>query len=492
MYYVQVNKDSPTGGLYAVPTLGGTPRKLLANVDSPVTFSPDGKQIAYVSQTSSHGAMSQLVVANADGSSPRPMYVANPPVLFFDKNGPSWSPDGERIAVGTMSVSEQAGTSTGIAMVALSGEMTPLVPKLSGRVARLQWLHDGSGLVYCATANFGAVTSGNFQQGEQIWFVSYPQGEVSRITNDLNNYGNASLGVTADDSTLVTTQKTVRSEIWRVSNDLRDVKQITSGPEDGWFNLAAAAGKIAYSSRPTAYRSLWVAHSDGTKPVQVTPEGDLVGTFAFSPDGQSIVYAGIAKATKKLDIRIVNSDGSNARQLTTTGLNRVPSFSADGQWVYHLHESEGKNHLFKRSIAGGEPVQVSELQLLTRADSVSHRGDRMVVWYFDEKTLRWQFGILSLENGKLLQTPELSRPGTLSPGDMPLPAWAPADDALLFPETHNGVSNLWKLPLDGGPRTQLTHFTSDIIWSFAVAPDGTLFIGRGTVESDAILIHNFR
>jgi Tol biopolymer transport system component len=151
-----------------------------------------------------------------------------------------------------------------------------------------------------------------------------------------------------------------------------------------------------------------------------------------------------------------------------------------------------KTTCFKLSIAGGEPVQVSELQLLTRADSISHRGDRMVVWYFDEKTSQWQLGIMSLENGRVLQTLERLLPGTLSPGNMPLPAWAPADDALLFLETHNGVSNVWKLPLNGGPRTQLTHFTSDIIWSFAVAPDGTLFLGRGNIESDAILIHNFR
>ena len=334
-----------------------------------MTFSPDGKQIAYVSQISPQGPISQLVVANADGSSPRPLSVANPPALSFDKNGPSWSPDGKRIAAGTRSVSEQGGASTGIAMVALSGAVTPLVPKLPGLVSRLQWLHDGSGLVFCATANFGGAISGNFQKGEQLWFVSYPQGEVSRITNDLNSYGNASLGVTADDSTLVTTQNTLRSEIWRVSRDLRDVKQVTSGPEDGWATLIAAADKIAYTSSPTQYRSLWVADSDGSKPVQVTPEGDNIGGCSFSPDGRSIVCGLIPKATKTMAIWIMNSDGSNARPLPLTGFNRGPTFSADGQWVYYTHRSEGKFYLFKLSIVGGQPVQVSDLQVQVGTDS---------------------------------------------------------------------------------------------------------------------------
>ena len=115
----------------------------------------------------------------------------------------------------------------------------------------------------------------------------------------------------------------------------------------------------------------------------------------------------------------------------------------------------------------------------------------MVVWSFDEKTVQWRLGIVSAESGKLLRTLELSLPPTLSPWAMQLPSWSLDDDALLFPETHDGVSNLWKFPLNGGQSTQLTHFTSDMIWNFALAPDGTLFVARGNIESDAILIRNF-
>jgi Tol biopolymer transport system component len=346
--------------------------------------------------------------------------------------------------------------------------------------------------VYCATASFGGSASGAFQKGEQLWIVSYPQGEVSRITNDLNNYGDASLGLTLDDSTLVTVQKAIRSEIWRVSRDLRDIRQITSGPEDGWAVITAATTKIAYSSSPTLYRSLWVANSDGSQPTQITPEGEGAGAFSISPDGHSIVSALASKEANKLDLWIMNSDGSNAWRLPLTGVNRTPNFSADRQSVYYTHQAEGKIYLFKFPLAVGDPVQVSDLQILTGNDSISHRGDRMFVWYFDEKSARWRFGILSLVTGKVLQTPVLSLPGALLSGAFLLPLWAVNDDAAIFQEAHNGVSNVWKMPLDGGPRTQLTHFTSDIIWTVAVAPDGTLYLARGNVESDAILIRNFR
>jgi hypothetical protein len=116
----------------------------------------------------------------------------------------------------------------------------------------------------------------------------------------------------------------------------------------------------------------------------------------------------------------------------------------------------------------------------------------MVLWSFDEKAAQWRLGIMSVETGKLLPGPELSLPPALSPWAFVLPDWSLEDDALLFTETHDGVSNLWKLPLNGGPRTPVTHFTSDMIWNFAFAPDGTLFLARGNIESDAILIRNFR
>ncbi len=34
--------------LYQVPSLGGTPRRILADVDSPISFSPDGKRFSFV------------------------------------------------------------------------------------------------------------------------------------------------------------------------------------------------------------------------------------------------------------------------------------------------------------------------------------------------------------------------------------------------------------------------------------------------------------
>lgn len=487
IYFVKVSSQSVSDGkLYKVPTLGGTPQEILSNIGSPVTFSPDGKQFAFIREGSPQGPTSQLVMANVDGSDQRPLYTAKPPLFAFDRNGPSWSPDGKHIAVGTVSRGQQ-GISTGISMVDLTGRLTPFVPKLAGRVSRLQWLSDDSGLVFCATATKGGSAASSYQAGEQIWFVSYPGAEVSRITNDLNSYGDVSLGVTADGSTLVTVQRTLTSAVWLLSKDFQKATQVTSGREDGWMRVGAGGGRIAYTSSPTGTRSIWIANRDGSNPRQVTPEGDVGGAFTFSPDGRSFAYCLMPKPTYKNDVWIMNVDGSNVRQLTHTGSIVGAIYSSDGRWVYFLHQSEGSTRQFKIASTGGEPIQVSDLE--ASAGSISPRGDRMLLRYFDKKASQWKLGIISTQDGKLVQS--IDRPiSTYLPFSHYVPDWL-GENAVFFPVTHNGVGNLWKAPLDGGPPLQLTHFTSDLIWNEAIADDGSIILARGKLESDAILIRNF-
>ncbi len=65
--------------------------------------------------------------------------------------------------------------------------------------------------------------------------------------------------------------------------------------------------------------------------------------------------------------------------------------------------------------------------------------------------------------------------------------------ALNYIDTINGVSNIWLMPLDGGPPKQLTDFKTDQIFWFDFSPDGKqLTVSRGVQTSDVILIRDFR
>ena len=477
VYYVAAGKEDPSGALYAVPTLGGTPRKVLSNISSPVTFSPDGKQFAYVREHSMQGPTSELVIANADGMNPRVLFTGKVAEDWLDKHGPSWSPDGRYIAAG-MNILDAAGYSNAIYLFDMNGKVAQLVPKLKGQVARVIWLRDGSGLVFSATPT---ILADNFQ----IYSVAYPGGEISRITNDLNSYGQFSLGVTADGSALVTVQSSRRSNVYLAPGLTQDLKQITSGSDDGGRVVDVQGDKIVYSSSDAGYNAGWVTDSNGAAPVQVTPPGDVIDGMSLSPDAKYLAYCSIPKSTAQPNIWLVNVDGSNARRATSTDRDEMPSFSADGKWIYYNHWTEGKVHIFKVAAAGGQPIQVTQYQAET--PQVSHHGDRMTARYYDDAKAQWRAAVISTSDGKLLQTLELSpneNGGT--------PAWTADDDGVVYVDTRDQIMNLWKLQLKTGARTQLTHFPSDVIFSYGVSSTGQLAIAHGRVDSDAVLIRNFR
>ena len=73
VYYLA--KDEKGSALYQVSTLGGAGRKLLTNIETPITLSPDGTQLAFVRRNSG-GTV--LLTAKADGSAERVGYCPRP------------------------------------------------------------------------------------------------------------------------------------------------------------------------------------------------------------------------------------------------------------------------------------------------------------------------------------------------------------------------------------------------------------------------------
>ena len=63
---------------------------------------------------------------------------------------------------------------------------------------------------------------------------------------------------------------------------------------------------------------------------------------------------------------------------------------------------------------------------------------------------------------------------------------------MIYDSIQNGVHNLWKQPMDGSRPQQLTNFTSDLIYYFALSPDRKrLVLSRGNATLDIVLIKDF-
>ena len=97
VYYVVSEPGNPDGVLYQAPSIGGPPRKILARIDSPITFSPDTKRIAFLRNDVVASKEYQLIVANVDGTGERKL-AARKVDAWFQEGGCGWSPDGKIIA----------------------------------------------------------------------------------------------------------------------------------------------------------------------------------------------------------------------------------------------------------------------------------------------------------------------------------------------------------------------------------------------------------
>ena len=478
VYYVTANKNESQALLYQVPVLGGTARKLVEDIDVPVALSPDGSQLAYSRFAPSKGT-DDLVVAKADGSGEHVVASRKLPTRyaaswFGNSAGLGWSPDGKTIA--TLASDGGAGARWTLAGVPVAGaaEQTISSTRWSSE-GRPAWLADGSGLVLDASDQTSSLSS-------QLWYVAYPSGEARRITNDLNRYFGVSL--TADSSALVTVQSEVASSIWAAPRgEAKGAKQITSGTGTGaGLNGVACApnGDLVYTSNASGRRDLWSMAADGSNPVQLTVNGGNNYDPSIPDNGKIVVFS--SDRSGRSNIWRMNLDGSSPTQLTHGDADVYPQISPDGKWLIYESVSSGKLRIVKQSLDGGTPQPVTE-RTVSRP-IISPDGKWIAVYFFDDTTSRFELAVVPMEGGE---------PTKLSYLVDSAFGWMPDSKAVAYVDDRNGVSNLWSQTLDGHPPKQITTFTEGTIFNFAWSGDGNqLFLARGAINSDVVLINNVK
>ncbi|MGI8897576.1 MAG: protein kinase domain-containing protein [Pyrinomonadaceae bacterium] len=466
LYYASRGASVLNRGLYKMPVVGGNPRRVVDDVGSPISFSPDGRQIAFVRNGEAESA---LMIANADGTQERKIAIrqrgASGSFGNFFQGGTAWSPDGKKVASIALSIETGRGFQNVVEVPVEGGTERPLTSQSWYQIQRLAWLADGSGLLMTA-----AEQAADFQ-ATQIWYLSYPSGEARKITNDLKEYQNISLN--ADSSILVTVQADRDANIWVAPNgDASRATQLTSvsSGKDGSIGVAwTPHGQIVYHAMAGGKEGIWIMEADGNNRRQLTT-GETVDFFpSVSADGRYVVF--VSERMGRRGIWRMDIDGSNPKHLTDRG--NYPQATAE--WVIY----QTARGLWKVSINGGEPVRLGE-NMVWNAIS----PDGKLIAYALNTPLPGKLAVISIEGGSPVQVFDV-QPN--------LPArirWTPDGRAVTYVASQNGISDIWSQPLDGGESKKLTNFKSDRIFSFDWSRDNKLVISHGTAASDIVLIRN--
>ncbi len=476
LLYVKAERRQNVRTLFQVSVLGGDSRQLIYDIDSPVSFSPDGKKLAFV-----RGYLKEqeqvLVTANADGSGEERMVVRRAPERAGFQR-PVWSPDGKTIAF-IVSGTDSQGYYINIDELSVADKVERKISSDRWRnITSIAWLADGSGLLASARDRASLAGSPN-----QIWHISYPDGKARRVTNDLNYY--TELSIAADAPMVVATIMNKSSNIWIVPE--AEVSKATVVPVSNFSGNEGVAwapdGRILFSSTERENRDIWISNADGSNAKQLTfdPGADLYPSV--TPDGRYIVFE--SNRGNKWGIWRMNIDGSNSVALVeNAGESGAPVASLDSRWViYGAHATSGKQGLWKVSIDGGTPVLLTERQ--AHSHTISPDG-KLIAYYTRtlEMNAPLMIEVMPIEGGAAVK----SFP---SVGDGSRMRWSPDGNALDYIDTKEGVSNLWRLPINGGQPKKLTSWNSDLLFWFAWSPDGKqLASARGSFATDLVLLEN--
>jgi serine/threonine protein kinase/dipeptidyl aminopeptidase/acylaminoacyl peptidase len=472
IYYVSGSRGVSTEDLFEVGLLGGASRKLIRGVDSRITFSPDGKRLAFVRSNMQRGE-DALITAKTDGSDERIIATRQSPErLVWPGAGPSWSPDGQLIATHISN-----GENWRLSVFPANGGPEQVVgPTNWALLDSVVWVSSGRALVVSASA----ATS----TSSHIWEISYPEGHVRQITNDVSQYVDISFSsvskVLSADLSRKTANLWLVDAIGRESSDTApEIHRITTGTaEFGSGGLSWIGNtRLAYTSRGSRYEEIATIDPDGANAREIT-HGELVWNGLTTCADSYLVFTSHVQSRPK--IWRVDVDGTNKKLVVSDA--QFPSCSPDGKWVLFTPDTSGlggEQKTDKVPIDGGTALPV----LNGMGAELSPDGQRVAFWRVTHD--KWEMAISGASDaGNPI-------------GTVPLPNiatawhWSPNSRAIDYVKTENGVQNIWRVPVRGGIPKALTHFDSGAIWAFAWSPDGkTLAMSEGSRTLDVVLIRN--
>ena len=489
LYYVkEPGSGNGSTTLFQIPSLGGAPKQILAGVDSPVTFSPDGKRFGFVRNT---GKTSALFIADTDGSNVKQLAGADDPA-HLETEGPAWSPDGKRIAIGETPDGDYSNYF--IETVAVdSGDIQRVGSRRWDFPRQVAWLPDGSAVVFAAGVGRTALNA-------QLWQMSYPDGAARRITNDLNFYMGAT--VTSDASALATVQVTLQGTIWLTTMggaaSFSSPRQVTSGIDraDG---LAGISWIDSHDLLFGYYRSGAIHFATTTLDGGETRELPTPATLSNWPSvcggGKDVVF-GAQDSAHSISLWREDIDGANPRQIAPGKLDIFPACSPDGKFVVYT-DATGTGALMRVPIDGGTPTAIAKK--LIQQVQISPDEKTVAGFYRPDPNKPSKLAVVDLQSGEIRNLYDLPADVVIAGDGGSKLQWTKDGHDLLYLTENNEVTSLWAQPVGPisapvqPPRKIGIFADSRNIWSFAVSPDGReIAYSRGQYATDAVLISHFQ
>jgi serine/threonine protein kinase len=413
--YVRVGPDG--NRVHLVSPLGGSDHKLS---DFPLAFatpswSPDSRWLV-VARAPKEGPFAigsdGFYLLPVNGGEPRAVRI--PEEAVGNSFGPAFAPDGRHLAYLTGS-----GASQHVAVIDLGADYKPIgTPR---RVTKRPmypdggscWTRDGKSILY---VEWGV---------HRLWRVDI-SGDRPAQPVEIAGFGSIRPTVAASRDRLVFVKEQEDTDIYRFELGHAAEPLITSTSRDGNPQFSPDGRRVVFESERTGEHEVWLAEADGSSQGQLTHgPGIMQGSARWSPDGRRIAFDS-RSVEGVYSIWTIDADGASPRRLTQDpGDEHLPDWSRDGRFIYFTkggggdYIKQGPSGVWRVPATGGAEERMTSDGGYGASESI------------DGKTL---FFIRNLPHGSVSQNPPSS--------------WI---------SSSSGSSALLALSLAGGPERRLAQ-----------------------------------
>ena len=474
-------------GLYLIPPLGGTERKLAETrvpfdlmLGTCLAWSPDSTWLAVCDWAEdSPGRLSVFLLSVDSGERRR---LTRPP----EDSGrgdvlPAFSPDGRMLA---FSRYNSGGTAADLYLLDLDEDLNPRgEPRRRTFMEQLtlampqSFASDGRDIVFSA----GSVTN------YSLWRVPVS----GTASPERLPFGEVGIGpsVSRQGNRLAYSVPNLNINIYRLNLPVADgvtgaaVKLIASSRYDAAPRYSPDGNRIAFVSLRSGASEIWTCAGDGSNPVQLTSLGAQTGYPRWAPDGRSIAFSSNAEGHS--DVYVADAEGGAPRRLTSEpSYELAPSWSRNGEWIYFGSDRNGYPQNFKMP-AGGGPAQVVTAGHGPRMESPDGR------WFYFTRGANRSVWRMPVEGGG----EETEEDAELVLESTHQGSYEVVEDGVYFvPPSKGAAFSLQFLRFAAGAVEPIHEFERQATLGMSVAPDGRsiLFSQVEPMEADLMLVENFR
>jgi len=349
-------------GVFLVPALGGAEALVTMTAapqpdDAGMSWSPDGRTLAYVDRDMPRGPTAIFLLDTVTGERAR---FTQPPEHDMGDRRPVFSPRGDRLAFVRMTT--RWYFSDIYCKDVKAGEEVRLTSD-NLAVPGLDWTADGGSLVFSSDRG-GRLT---------IYRVPSSGGEVTEVPGVEGIAHSPS--VSRHGARLVYGQTHAEANIWRAPGPRGDGasrKLFGSTRQDRLPLYSPDGTKIAFTSDRTGHGEIWVCDSDGRHPVRLTRFEAFAAHASWSPDGRSLLFH--ARLGHQLDVYRIDIDTTVPVRITDAESNdAAPSWSRNGRWIYFNSDRSGSHQVWRMTAEGDDPVQLTRNGGVTPVESFDGR-----------------------------------------------------------------------------------------------------------------------